>query len=359
VNDAPQTAAATTPREPGARHGFTLVELLVVILIIGMLAGLVTPAVMRARSTARDAAVKAEIDMLHMALMNYKNEYGSVPPENMSGLWNSGVGQVNVNHPAYRHLQRIFPRINERTTDGGPANRSPYEFMSRMSPAQALVFWLQGYFNNPQFPLTNGTPLSDVAPRAGTASGARQKLFDFDESRLYGASLYTIPPQSFSPNRNSAMPFDRDYPVYFPATKNAGLPFVYFSSNAYANATAPTAGPTFNQVRYFARSLNGDLTTAWPYLRSTALPSDSWQTCHWNADTFQLIAAGQDNSYGDAGGSPVAFPGPFPSLAGPAMHGLTPGIVSSVMAEPVQTHHDNITNFATGSLKAAAKKLTQ
>jgi len=60
--------------------GFTLVELLVVIGIIAVLAALIVPAVFQARVTARNAAIKAEIDMLHMAIMNYKNEFGSFPP---------------------------------------------------------------------------------------------------------------------------------------------------------------------------------------------------------------------------------------------------------------------------------------
>ncbi len=67
-------------RQRHPHRGFTLVELLVVIVIIGMLAAIVTPAIMIAMSRAKVARIKAEIDMLHSAIMNYKNEYGSFPP---------------------------------------------------------------------------------------------------------------------------------------------------------------------------------------------------------------------------------------------------------------------------------------
>ena len=90
----------TTPRFH-RRSGFTLVELLAVIMIIALLAGLLTPAVMRARNSARNAAIKAEIDMLHMAIMNYKNEYGSFPP------CVSGTAATDL---AAKHVARLFPR---------------------------------------------------------------------------------------------------------------------------------------------------------------------------------------------------------------------------------------------------------
>ena len=90
------------------RSGFTLIELLVVIAIIGVLAALITPAVFNARLSARRAVIKSEIEMLHMAVMNYRNENGSYPP--CVQLDTSVAGG-----PAVKHLRRIFPRCTKPT----------------------------------------------------------------------------------------------------------------------------------------------------------------------------------------------------------------------------------------------------
>jgi len=335
------------------RGAFTLVELLVVIGIIALLVALVTPAVFRARAAATAAAVKAEIDMLHMAIMKYKTEYGSFPPANMAGLWNGG--SVDTTHPVYVHLRKIFPRINEPMSGAG----SPYRYMSQMSPAQAMVFWLQGFFENPEFPLTNGVALNATLTRAGTNAGERKKLYDFEESRLRAASAYfspaslpTVTPQSFSDlNDHDGGLFQREYPVYFPKIPNAGVPYVFFSASSYR--VPPTAGPTFNDLEYQANSVSGPITTAYPYLRSTASTTDSWVECHQNATSFQLIAAGEDGTYGAARAS---FPGQFPltSFSSPA-GSVTLGTIPSAAFLP--GHEDNITNFADGRLQAAAEKL--
>jgi prepilin-type N-terminal cleavage/methylation domain-containing protein len=365
--------SALHTRVPGSRQqsptGFTLVELLVVIGIIALLAALVTPAVMRSMSTARAAAVKTEIDLLSTALMTYKNEYGSFPPADMRGLWDDGNKAVDKAHPVYKHLKRAFPRLSE--PEGLTASQvSPYYFMAQMSPAQALVFWLQGFYENPQFPLTNGVPLTIAAPRSGDAQGSRRKLFDFDDKRLYAASEGYFPalefsaahygdPQSFK-SRNNANGFAREYPVYFPNIPNAGVPFVYFPSSCYS---AGPGGPVKDAISsfgatppvfyYHAVGTNGEPAFVSPYFNSNPPAQPTFAQLHQNPDTFQLIAGGADGSYGASG---IKVPS-FPAAIDPALTFNSQSIGPLPSVTQAQGNEDNITNFASGPLKAAAEKL--
>jgi prepilin-type N-terminal cleavage/methylation domain-containing protein len=247
VNDAPQTAAAT-PRQPGARHGFTLVELLVVILIIGMLAGLLAPAVMRALASARNAAIKAEIDMLHMAIMNYKNEYGSFPPLVTGGLAISGTD------PASRHLLRIFPRVGGAAAAAAQIRNLsflntgtlPLAGANPINPTNALPMWLYGYTNDPTQPVF----VSPTTPR--------QKLYDFDVARLSnigsGAVMYHIPGK---PN----------------------VPYVYINAASYGPIGSPT------QYIIGSGTYRAQIQT---------LPTGP---AFFNADSFQVLCAGRDEQF--------------------------------------------------------------
>lgn len=166
------------------RRGFTIVELLVVVGIIAVLATLITPAVIRARSAARNAAIKAEIDMLHMAIMNYKNEYGSFPP--CSSPITSGSAMA-------RHLQRLFPRCDV------PAHLVAAG-AGAVNPQNALLSWLLGYTSDPTSPLL--------------PANVRKKLYDFDQARITSTG-------------------------YIPAGK-PDSPYVYIDSARYGAALSPT-----------------------------------------------------------------------------------------------------------------------
>ena len=319
-----------------SRPAFTLVELLVVIGIIGMLTAIAVPTIFGAVAAARNAKTKAEIDMLHMALMNYKNEYGGFPPANMAGLWRTDVSpnQVKTSHPAYKHLVRIFPRLRENLWDNQNfAGDSPFKYMAQMSPAQALVFWLYGFYENPEQPITNG----------GTA-GTRKKIFDFDESRFYAASNYLFDgtPQEFAARGTAAAATMSPYPVYFTGHPTCGLPYVYFDSRCYGDSPA-------SDIKYAAKSVNGDSSIAFSYINSLPPANATWGQQHMAGETFQLLAAGKDGVYASA---QAAFPttAPYPT------NGQTYISVKDLVNG--KGHADNITNFADRPLSNAIDALS-
>lgn len=94
VKTMPITNAASTPQlnphpnpPPGRRrewadrssHGFTLLELLVVILIIGLLTGIVAPRFMGQVTRSEVTTARAQLDALDKALQSYRIDTGRFP----------------------------------------------------------------------------------------------------------------------------------------------------------------------------------------------------------------------------------------------------------------------------------------
>lgn len=220
-DDRPSCSDLVPPGGPAAgRAAFTLVELLVVIGIIAVLAALVTPAVVNARRTAHIASIKLEIDMLHKAIVNYKNEYGTFPP------CNSGTA---AGQPMVKHLQRLFPRCPDV-----PAHLAAVG-AGAITPSNALASWLLGFTNDPSRPL---------------GPTERLKLYDFDAGRVSGGA-------------------------YAPAGLPSS-PYVYIDSSAYGTAAAP--------------AMYGD------YQAQTQVLTTG--TVFFNPDSFQILCAGLDGSFG-------------------------------------------------------------
>jgi prepilin-type N-terminal cleavage/methylation domain-containing protein len=232
------TRPATAPQPSAARPGFTLVELLAVIMIIAVLAALLTPAVMRARTAARNAAIKAEIDMLHMAMMNYKNEYGSFPPA--TDVAGAASGRVA------KHIVRLFPRCLNVAAE--------LENATAITPQNAMVSWLLGYTDDPRSPLIGGQ---------------RKKLYDFDQSRLTGGR-------------------------YHPAGKS-GSPYIYIdaaSYGAFPYANGDLAQPGAQRVPMSPPPTGTAMDFA------TSMPPPPNSPPFLNPDTFQILCAGLDETFG-------------------------------------------------------------
>jgi len=67
------------------RHGFTLVEILVVMAIISILTALSLPAIVKARAKAASVKTRAVITALEAALSMYEHDCGDYPPGDGSG----------------------------------------------------------------------------------------------------------------------------------------------------------------------------------------------------------------------------------------------------------------------------------
>ncbi len=61
-------------------RAFTMVELLTVLAIIAMLVGVLIPTLKLVRNISKETAQKAQFATIEMALMAFKNDYGSYPP---------------------------------------------------------------------------------------------------------------------------------------------------------------------------------------------------------------------------------------------------------------------------------------
>jgi prepilin-type N-terminal cleavage/methylation domain-containing protein len=322
-------------------RAFTLIEMLTVIVIIGILATLITAAAIRARTAAKNFAVRKEISDLQQALEAYKLKYLEYPPDfALLGVVDSNnvdLGQQAV----LRHVQTAFPRYFEasllsrvgatpaattqarwnqfRADVQNPTTGYPGLDPQNFTPATALVFWLGGLPEQPPGASQKWIPAGFNADkqrpftRASAGAPRTEPFFTFNGERLAqwglgAASLQYNPP-------SIEVPY-----VYFRARRDQ-------DSRRFEYGAWTVETPPFHVCRYSHPSGGG---ICLPYMDCMNTSDHGW--C--DQEKFQIIAAGMDNLFG----------------AATDLRNLTTGDGIT------NADFDNITSFADGKLEDAMKQ---
>src|SRR4051794_24149016 len=111
------------------RRGFTLIELLVVIAIIAVLIALLLPAVQAAREAARRAQCVNNMKQIGIAMHNYHDSVGSLPP----GIKGCCYGSWQVYILPWVEQQAMFNAWNNGGTNS--PSGTPYDTVLRYSGA--------------------------------------------------------------------------------------------------------------------------------------------------------------------------------------------------------------------------------
>jgi general secretion pathway protein G len=117
----------------GLSHGFTLIELMVVIIILGILAGLIVPRLMDEPDKARAVKAKAQMQSFTMALNKYKLDNGDYPSteQGLQALVTKpGGGKVPASYPDKGYLSKV-PKDpwNREYVYGSPGEHGDFDIV--------------------------------------------------------------------------------------------------------------------------------------------------------------------------------------------------------------------------------------
>lgn len=105
-----------------SKHGFALIELLVVITVIAILVALMLPAVQQAREAARRTQCKSNLHQLGLAMHNYHDVHDSLPAAMYGCCW--GTWKVSV--LPYLEQEALFDLYDHDKKWGIPVDDARY-----------------------------------------------------------------------------------------------------------------------------------------------------------------------------------------------------------------------------------------
>ncbi|TWU28286.1 type II secretion system protein [Bythopirellula polymerisocia] len=348
-----------------ASSAFTLTELLVVITIIAILAALITAGAMNALNASKRARISLEINQLGQSIEEVKNKYGAYPPNGMSFQGESNYSGTVVSQLTTSDFERMFkkafPRSQEpvgliRRLGGATGNQNPGDpslLPNGMNSAEAVYFWLGGFSEDTQYPLSGpGGPAFDPTSTTGEVLESRNREYEFDLGRL-------------GPRNDSGVFHDTDNGgqgryVTYDNPKNTGparlrinlwrynpsgseRPYLYFDASRHdpidydQNLTG--LGQNDSVQIYALKKLREGFSTS-----NTPAPKD---IVFVNKGKFQILHSGLDDAWG-------SFK-PFSILN--ASGNVNTGDASGVFLFPTGPFTgdvaDTLTNFTPGTLESA------
>jgi prepilin-type N-terminal cleavage/methylation domain-containing protein len=287
-------------------RGFTLIELMVVILIIAILATLATVAGSAAIRSAKQTAIKLELDNMAGQLDQYKADYGSYPPLSTARL--------------KTHLQQKFPRALARDLNTLPDN---------LRPEEILWVCLRGWTNDPQRPVDFFNP-----------AARRTKTFGFEEGRLRQMRTWSHNQQTMTPRANS-WPSEVAVYSYVPKVGKAAdqtAPYVYYDCSRNYEP--------IELIRDFSGEGHGKV---FPYFKAQSNGGTITDLSRVNFPKYQIIAAGLDDHFGLINGDETTPPkiGPLPQVGDVKIY------PEGINYDLEGADNDNLVNFSGSNLEDA------
>jgi len=287
------TRGGASPGGAGARLGFTLLEVLIVVTIISLLIGLLTAAVMGAFSTGRLAVVRAEISNLESAVAAFRAKFGIDPPSTIY-LYESGTGSPSWATPVPADggrsralIRKLWPQFNFALPRDFNGDGDSTDALL-LNGAECLVFFLGGV-RAPTGVGVIGFSKNPANPFAGQSPGEVRDAPFFE----------------FSPSRLASSPRNPGMYVYLDPLPGDPVPYLYVSSNDGRGYPAPASGsPTVPPVDMRMGPDGSPLNAAPTSLLNVYRGQDASATSPgqpYKAQSFQIICAGYDRFFGYGG----------------------------------------------------------